>query len=585
MHPMRSAFLILCILLALSACSSSSTNTRADADEGDPIDVLDNATPNRDAAKKKAGIDGGMVLPGAPEEPSLEIDGLATGWDLSRARAFKDPEDVELGKGYWDGPEDASMRVAIQSDPGFVYFWLEVRDDKLIERDDRAGRPIDAVTVWLQDHQLQSTLEALPKGYTLPASVRTEVGLTFKSDGTIRDADSGAPIETPSIITSPLQLERGWGVEVAIAIEVMPFVAAIPLDEIAFRVELLDGDEPSRAGAQTRISTLPDRGDGSPRYAIYGLGGVLPHRPPGPMKGHPGGLGLWQRGEDQWSYTSLEKAPKYFDYVADTQAFVDALSKTKVFAEMCSPARNDSKLVDAYRSRSGKHRVGLVVCSTRATSDTCPSGAETRVTWVHMTPDATGEGWRVKRAVDVFDKPLEQCADAEIEDKPFFSDFSMTPLDFIDAHTWAIGWRKRWEAPGYLEEVDGATVMHTKRERPKRLMTHTYKMVASEEDRSISRTQAYFVPVDEVDGHDLCEIERVEEQECKSFNKGCSVREHGKTVLSHTKMWEPSRLIFEPYMLSKHPKCKSDFRFSERDGYMLLHVDGHIGLLPSPKLR
>jgi hypothetical protein len=34
-------------------------------------------------------------------------------------------------------------------------------------------------------------------------------------------------------------------------------------------------------------------------------------------------------------------------------------------------------------------------------------------------------------------------------------------------------------------------------------------------------------------------------------------------------------------MLSKHPRCKHDFDFSSREGFLLLHTGTRVGLLPS----
>lgn len=556
---------------------------QAEGSEEDDADFLDDPVDVKRADRRKPAQSGEVFIPTAPAEPALPIDGEASGWDLKKARSFGGKEHVEDGARFWSGDSDASLRVAVESDEGFLYFWLEVKDDTIIEERDDRGEVVDGVVLWLRDPKLERLAERLPPGVEASEDLVTDFALVFTPDGLVKRHDGfGDEFEALAVQSVPFKSSGGWGVEVAIALEALPHLYSLPLTEVAFRVEQLDGDEPKRPGVQTLVSMLPRASKGAPRYAKLGTGGVLPHRDAqgGVATYEP--LGYWTREAQAWSYTSLEVVPRYWRYLEaeDAEGFEEALRSSKTLRELCNTSRNDMRLFSPMQSRSGKHRVGLMLCAAREVRGRCKGDARSKLYWVHMTP--AGDGWELEEHADVYDGELKQCEREALEGEPLYENFSMMPLDFISTDIWAVGWTRSLSERGYREEIEGSWLFDARRGGSRSAALVSRKVIADGDTRTLSTTRSYFVAVDDVSGYDLCEVEDLEEQDCRGFDSRCETRRHGKTRLTHIKLWVPDAGVFEPYMLSKHPGCKAtNFRFAEREGYMLLHTGGRVGLLPS----
>jgi hypothetical protein len=586
----------ICVMMmlgaaALSGCGGGEKQVKEDKEVSNPADdadlLLDDPVDNREArarASKAPATEAAAKLPDAPSRPTMPMEADPKSWPglEKQARVFKDKASIEDGAGFWQGAQDTSLRLALRADAGFMYFWLEVKDDVLLDADGPDGAPSDGVVVWLRDPRLESMLRNLPEGVEIDRGVNPDVALLVTPKGRVlRWDDRGASYPEDSVFTEQVQTKDGYIVVLAVRPDVFPYLLNIPMSEVAFRVEVLDGDDAERPGYQTKLSMLPVREDDSPRYAIYNAGNMLPKMA---MKGQPArvdGLGFWRRGEGGWEHTSYEVVPQHWFFMNDTAAFEASLRKADAFKKFCPASRYDIHLMDSYSSRSGKHRVGLMMCGARKVKDKCPKEAKSRVFWVHMKPNDAS--WVVEEHLDVFGKELAQCYEAPAsEEEPYMARLSMLPLDFINTSTWAVGWQRTLETDELIELLDGVSILNLKAEPPLVGDTQVYRAVSEGTERVQSRFQVYFTEVDEEEGLDICEIERLEEQTCARLGAGCKTEAHRDTLLSHSKMWSPDKQLFEPYMLSKHPNCKADFSFKKTASYLLLQLNGRLGLIASP---
>ncbi|MEC9440408.1 MAG: hypothetical protein VYE40_04800 [Myxococcota bacterium] len=565
--------------LALVSCAGGKKNEKKDEDQGDPSAFLDDPVEKRPVKPKKMGV---VMIPSAPSEVGIELDGKPTGWDLDReARVFDDGKNVEDGGRMRSGASDASMRVAMKADEGYLYFWLESFDDVIIEDDDRGGLPVDGLVLWLRDPGLERVANSLPEGTGTRGEIVTDLALLFTPDGRVRRYDSTKPFEKSAVRWVPFKTDKGWGVELAIAAEVFPHVHSFPIEQIAFRVELLDGDDTKRPGVQTRMSMLPDQRDGSPRFAIADTGGILPHGDAVGDVSLPDPIGFWTRGkEKQWNFTSIEHVPRLWRYLQQDDAFREQISKDPELDRVCNLANFDRHLVDVLESRSKRHRVGLMVCAAREVKGSCKGGAKTRLYWLHYVPDGTG--WFFDEATDVLGADLPQCYREANKGKPLHTNFSLLPLEFYGSDIWLVGFKRALEERDYTEETLGAWIMNSTRKKGGLLREVVISRTAAEgRERLQTKTSSYFVQVDGNKGLDMCELERADPQTCASHNQGCRNYERGGGTEVHLHTWQPDKQKFDRYMLSKHPRCKHDFDFSRREGFLLLHTGTRVGLLPS----
>ncbi len=573
----------LATLALLTACSSAKPAARADREDapGEDAEALLEREVKLDpkqAARAQAEV--AFTLPKPPPDPAISVDGKFDDWQASDLRSFQGKPLLEDGPSFWRGDADLSFKVGVKADAAFVYFWIEVRDDVVIRQDDARGKPVDAVTVWLRDPGLSTLKDVLPEGVRVDSGLVTDLALVISPTGRVRRGDERAGgLPSGVVYAEAFDTPTGYGVELAVRAELFPQVSTFPLQELAFRVDVSDGDEPERLGVQTRMSMLPQRGADAPRFAIYHTPGLLPHlETSGDAPPRAKSLGFWVRGDASWSFSSYEVTPKHWRFMHDMKDFGAQLQRVDALQEVCNAARTDRALLEAYQSSSGNHRVGLVTCASREVDDTCPDDAQTHVYWVYMQQQ-DGQ-WRVRQHLPVFPEPLPQCSNSAPDQGPVLSRFTIFPLDFIDPATWAVGWYKRHEVSDYLEEAEEVAILHVKRpNNPMSARLAAYRIVADGEERTEQTSRIYFTPVDEVEGVDICQLERIHEQSCARFNTQCKTRPHGRDMLTHTKLWEPRAQRFEHYELSKHPNCRGDLDFTKRDAYMLVHIGQRIGLM------
>ncbi|MFP4597386.1 MAG: sugar-binding protein, partial [Persicimonas sp.] len=551
------------------------------ADEEDETEFLDEPV-ERDEAAYSSGSNGGedsvFVLPDPPGQMSKSIDGRLDEWDEADARTFDGAESVADGSQFWTGRDDASFRVGVDADPGRVYFWVDVRDDEVIDAES-ADVMADGIILWIRDPKLDAIVDSLPEAVAEQLDIQPEMAILFTPDGQFwRHDKPDAGLHRAGIDAATKKTKNGYRLEVALTLDVLGQVASLPTEKIAFRVELMDGDERERRGEQTRMSMLPDE-DG-PRFARYDIGGWIPYQEAYGNPPRPGALGRWVLGDDTWRFDSFEVVSTRWNAMADVAAFEEALADSRVLRDICPEAKNEQELVEAYESRSGRHRAGLLLCGARAPGGRCPTDAQTSLYWVHLRPE--GQTWRLASHNQVTDRPLPQCAGAPRPGNAHYGEFSLVPLEMLGTSTWGIGWTK-WQNSGTEEfEQTGIWFVNPRSKRPMLGEAQSSLERAATYERTRATSEVYLTGVDDAKGLDICEVERIEDQECSGMNRGCHADEHDKSVRVNIKMWQPDEGRFERYLMTKHKRCNAGFDFSKRKGFMLLHQGDRLGILPSP---
>jgi hypothetical protein len=568
-----------------AACAGNKPQPDAIEDEETAADILDAPVPERDRPRPKASLDEAMMLlPETPDEPSRTIDAKTDDWKTGAFRRFETKASVESGRTYWNGRSDASFRVGVDADEGFLYFLIQVKDDHVVDAP-QGEDPTDGVIVWLRDPGLDTLGKALPANVGLGEYVDPETAFIIFPNGRVETWGGTGTLDFNEVMLHEVDRRaNGYQVEVALKVETFEEISEIPLSEVAFRVELLDGDEPDRPGYQTKMSTLPDQGDDAPRMATYAVGGLLPHAEVGAPPPRANAIGRWKVEDGKWNFVSFEVVPKYWATLEDAPGFEEALLESDALDDLCRTSRKDIHLVEAYQSRGGSFRTGLVLCGERAVKGRCPSNAKSNVFLVTLRPEAEGSDvWRVEQSINVFDETLNQCTYDDVRGSEFYSKFALFPLDVLSSTVWAVGWTRTIKDRGQDEEAYGVTLLNTKYDAPHLGTTKTRERRSYSDERIIGKSSVYLTYVDDDDNVDICQIEDYVEQACTGVDRGCRTYEHGKTVLTHIQMWSPKRRKFERYELSKHRGCNSSFDFSEAKGFLILQLKNRIGLLPSPR--
>jgi hypothetical protein len=577
-------FLFLLTLFTLSACSGSSANTSPDYEKEGSQDLFanDRDIPRRVRKVKPAVVQPEMVIPQAVKEPSMEIDGKQDGWKKDDFKVFAAPNNVEMGKAYWKGPKDASLRVGVRTDGNFVYFWLEVKDDTVVLKDNAKGIPTDGIVLYLADPRLKDILNALPSDLRSGKDVVGETAIVFNPQGRTRLYPSNSTnYPDGSILTESIKTEQGYGVEVAIKAELLPNVSSFPMENIAFRVEQLDGDEPKRPGTQTRISMFPAKRGEQERMARAQVN-LLPHRKIKAAPVRPDALGFWSRDETSWSYTSFEAMTKSWFHLPDTTKLKAAIKGQAKFDSVCNPAQYNAVVMESYASRTGANQAGLVMCSARDVEGKCPDSSTSKVFWVQAKRKA--DAWEIVRAVDVFPKALPQCTTQAVAGELMRSNFSLLPMHVLGNNVWAVGWQEKQNLEDYRWDARKIALFQT-HTKPTMIAELTpSKILAEQDSRSMSTAHTYLIDVDAEEGLDICEIEDVNEQSCRRFDAQCKTREHGQSRLTHVKLWSDEKDTFVSHLMSKHKGCPHGLKFKDTSGYMLTYLGDRIGLIPSPAL-
>lgn len=567
------------LLAALAGCQSAPKPT---PEEDDPSAILDAPIPDSQRPKPVASSNEVMLLlPETPEKPSIELDAKDSDWKGKKFRSFHSKTSLQDGAQYWNGRKDASMKVAIDADEGFLYVFIDVVDDTVLET--AMGKdPTDGVVLWLRDPGLDALGKALPHNVGLDEYVDAETGILFYPSGRVEAFGGRDELDFNDIMLHEVaQTKRGYTIEAALKLEAFEEISALPMPEVAFRVELLDGDDDDRRGHQTMLSTTPDRGTDAPRMATFVAGGLLPHAPVGAAPPRLNAIGRWKVEDGRWNFVSFEVIPKYWETLVDTEGFEAALREADTLKDVCGVARKDVHLVEAYQSRGGKFRSGLVLCGQRAVRGKCSASAESNVFVVTLEPE--DDVWRVEKAINVFQEPSPQCTYDPVKNEPFYSHLSFYPLDVLSATVWVVGWTRTLKTKTEVEEAYGFTLLNTEYDVPHLGTTMTRHTKLTRTERVIANSSVYLTYVDDDDQVDICQVEKSTEQACTGLDRGCVTYEHGETILTHIQMWAPKKRRFERYELSKHPGCTSSFDFSDARGYLFLQLKDRIGLLPSPR--
>lgn len=563
--------------------NSASSETSSETASSEKSDELFESGEDGAGERRQTtwGGDISFSVPEPPAEPSKTIDGEFDDWDAS-FKSFERESLVVDGQSFWDGSSDASLRVAADSDRGYLYFAVDVTDDRVIDAES-ADPFADGVVLWLRDPGLVELREMLPESFRAGEEFQTELGVLFTPDGQYWRRGDRGNLYREGIDSEAVETEDGYRVEMALQLGILQEVAELPLEQVAFRVELIDGDEPERRGVQSKMTTIKPSQAGEPRWALLDLPGWLPHAP---LEGKPpreGALGRWRLEEKGWNFQSFEVAPSRWRLLGDSTSFEELLEKGDVLDEVCSEARNSRRLVEGFEDRRGKHRVGLVLCGTRATDGRCPDEATTRPFWVHMK--SGGGGWTLEKALPVTDEPLEQCPGESGDERAgFHHDFSLLPLEMMGPTHWAVGWFWRAESGAEQERKSGVWFLNTEKEQPNVGQAQTYRREAGPSERTVGRSRIFLTRIDDVEGWDVCEVEHISEQSCAGLNRDCEPKPRGQSATTHIRFWRPEEGRFERYVMSKHRNCSTSFDFSEREAYMLFHRRQRLGLIASSQL-
>lgn len=551
-------------------------------------DLLDRPVDgaSRPRAARSRGEEGvEFMVPSADDKFSKTIDGNPSDWNMSRAREFAQQRFVEVGAEVWKGPQDSSFKVAIDADESYLYFFIEVTDDVVLN--EPPGSPADGIIIWLRDPRLDGLTKTLPSTFVENQQIKTETAIVFSPDGRFARYGSDDPIVSQSVFAAASRTPRGYALEVALGMSVLPQVAAMPMTEVAFRIEVLDGDNEARPGIDKHLSMLPDGDEDVPRFAIYDLPGWLPHHDIKTPPPRLDALGLWQISTEGWNFRSLEFVVPNWRVLEQLDPVEASLSERQGLPEVCRANRNAVQVLEAYQSSTGAHRVALAMCGTPSQSGRCAAGARSQLVWIHMTPEHRGDPnevpWNVQGAIEVFEEPLSQCITQGLSGEPYFFGFSTFPIPVISPSVWAVGWHKE-EDNRLLKVQESGVVFVDPSSTEKRVgAARTHQRSSAKDERILRENRVYLTPIDDVDGLDLCEIERIEEQSCQDFDRGCVPRERGRETLTFIRTWNPGKKVFEPYLLSRHQRCTGRTTFRDIEGYKLLHVNQRLGLLPSPR--
>jgi len=579
----RGAAVVTAVLLGVAVAGCKSQPEQKDdqaAEEAPEANLLEAETePEGERTQSTWGGDLEFSIPDPPEETARTIDGEFEDWSAAEFKDFFAGEHVVEGTQFRAGRKDLGARIAAETDRGHLYLAIDVHDETVIDAES-ADPFADGAVLWLRDPGLAELRELLPNAVTDGKNIQPEIGILFTPDGQFwRRGDHRGELYRKGIDAATVKTKHGYRIEIALEIGVLQQAATLPMPEVAFRVDLIDGDEPERRGQQTRLTTVLPSEKGEPRYALIDFEGWLPYAS---LAGDPpreGALGRWKLTEHGWTFESFEVAPERWRLLPDTGALQAILDDREKTPDLCPEAKSDGRLVEAYASKGGRHRVALMVCGNRAADGECPSDADTGLLWMHFKQD--GGSLRLHRALQVTDEPLNQCAHDPVPGEPFYSTFSLTPLEMIGPTVWAVGWHKSRETRNERVRQTGIWVVNGDHDPLKVGTVQTSRRESQRRSRTVSRSRVFLTDVDETEGLDLCEIERIEQQRCRGFDRRCETTDRGTETLAHIRRWRSDEGAFERLLVSKHKNCNPPFDFAKRDAYMLFHRDERLGIIKS----
>ena len=566
------------------ACASGPQEDEVDPfavadEEPDLLDREDDDEGDDDRRRRRPDDSGEPYdIDQAPTTPQRAVDGSPDGWDMDADRRdFDTARHVYDGENRWDGPDDLSFSAAVDADDGHVYFWVEVTDDQVVDSD--PADPLDAVVIRLRDPQLDDLLEALPPSLEERLDVELEAEFAITPDGRVAPVDRRRSVPADVIHTATELTDDGYLVEAAFSLEALPYLAEMPLADIAFQIDVFDADDPSARGPDTRMTAIPHPDDGSPRFAAMETEGMLPTTVPRGGPTRPDAFGLWRVDGDRWGFESIEYVSSHWKGVDDLRKVAENARETDVLPDICTGDDIDRRIVEAYDHHRGAHRVALVLCGTPAPDDRCPSDAETQLVWTSMHPD--GDMWAVDRAHTVFDEPLNQCPTSAPSGEVKYHDFSMLPFDRIDTWVWGIGYHKTEEGRRHKDNEMRVRIVSPDSDQFVLTRRHLQRIYASGSERTLYDSRIYLTDLEDGGGLDICEVEDIREQHCDSFMSGCETRSRGHEVIARVDLWNDADTTFDDYLLTRHDQCRGSTTFDDISGYKLLIIDNRLGLLPA----
>ncbi|MFB6350961.1 MAG: sugar-binding protein, partial [Bradymonadaceae bacterium] len=559
--------------------SQPETEKDEKVDKTTPEANLLNVQSEKDSDRKQSKWGGDIEhsVPEPPEKMSKTVDGKFGDWESAEFKEFGARDYVVEGTQFRNGRDDLSAEIAAQTDKGHLYLAIDVHDETVI--DAKSVEPFaDGAVLWLRDPGLSDLRESLPETVT-DGDIKSEIGILFTPDGQFWKQLKEGKLYRKGVDAATVDTKSGYRIEIALEVGVMGQASKLPMPEVGFRVDVIDGDNRDRRGKQTRLTTVKPTEDDDPRYALIDFEGWRPYAS---LAGDPpreDALGRWKLAEKGWTFEPIEVAPERWRLLPNTdklQAVLDGREKTP---DLCPDAKSDGRLVDAYASKTGRDRIALMVCGNRAHNGECPPDAKTGLLWIHFKKESGS--LQLHRALQVTDEPLNQCAHQPAPGEPFYSTFSMTPLEMIGPAVWAVGWHKTRETDAEQIRKTGIWMVNGNHDPLKVGSVQTSKKEAERRSRTISQSRVYLTKVDDNKGLDLCEIERIKEQRCRGFDRRCQTTDRGVETLAHIRRWKPEEGTFERLLVSKHENCQPPFKFAKRDAYMLFHRNERLGIIHS----
>lgn len=598
LRPPRQALPILLIMSLIAAwgCSSSKTSTIDPfgmADEArSPADLLDEPSASAQSSRTSGGRRASQrrsssaserpqfSVPQAAAQPARQIDATPQGWNLSSIRRFDQRQNVIEGAGAWSGQTDASFSAAVDVDDSHIYFWIEVKDDQIISS--HPSRPQEGVLIWIGDPGFDQLLRSLPEDFSQRLATQTHPAIFITPDGQIgRYGQAPAPAQN-SVHIATAYTDSGYIVEAAFSLEALSFITQLPLKQIAFRIEVLDTDDPQSPSYQKRLSMFPPRDDGQPRFALLELEGLLPLLAPAEGPPRTDALGLWRQTRDGWRFETLEYVSPHWRVIEDLQGAAAQVVDRGPLPTICTGPDQAMWLVEAYEATSRAQRVALVLCGTDNQAGACPKNARTQLVWTSMK-DLGDDAWIIDHVQELFPDDLEQCPFQGRTSQPYYHSFSMLPLGLIGPSVWGIGWHMSRKAPQSHLERAGVYFVDP---RSKNFIVGDLPLRHIEDNanrRTRHDSRVYLTDLNDDDAMDICEIEIAQDQLCKSLGKQCETVPRGRELLTHIKTWNTTEHRFDDYLLQRHDRCRGSMTITDTAGYKILLVEDRLGLIRAPR--
>ena len=546
----------------------------ADEDDTDLLDRprdSDEERPRRTQRPSTSDDDTWFIIPEASDEPARPIDASVDGWDLDDRRHFEDVDHVYRGQTNWRGPDDVSFSAIVDSDESHLFFLVDVTDDRVV--DSHPSSPVDGVRFSLRDPQLDELLDALPEILQDRLSLDIETHYTITPDGSLYPASDVVDVATA-------RTDDGYRVEAALPLESLAYVSEMPLGDIAFRIDVYDGDDPGDSEPSKAMSAII--GDGQPQFAVTSTPGLLPSTAPQSAPPRTDALGRWAHDGGQWNFQNFEFISRRWGSVDDLDETATELPDTDQLPDICSDPDNERRLVDAYDHRSGSHRVLLALCGTPPSDGQCPTDASTQLVWASLSNN--GDDWNVDAAHPVFSEPLAQCPTSAPDDHRRVHSFSFLPFDALGSQVWGIGYRSIDSGSRYRDEETTVRLVDPRSPDFTLLERQLQRRYASGREQILYDSRIYVTDLNDEEGLDLCEVENIREQYCDGFMDNCETIDRGHEVLTHVDLWDSDEHRFEDFLLSRHQNCRGSTDFDDiAPGFQIIVVGNRLGLLPTPE--